>query len=344
MRRDGTSARFWIKLLATDDPKETQKQNSLICQITDLKDLQKCSDTFGGVGTWIELKQINKNYGKQRVLQALDLELQAGTFYTLLGPNGAGKSTLMRILAQSEEADSGVGSILSYPLSHPGGALQREIGTISETLEISLPTPVGRFFSTLGSLYPRWSEERFFSELRAFGLPSDRSFATFSRGQRIQILLAFHLATGPKILLLDEVTAVLDASARTRALGLLRDFCDQGGLVLLATNIVSEVQNYADEILMLQEGAWVLRSTLKALPQHFVRFRVPARGVCPDPLIAHCVEVGLNSDGSISYLAPRSLEPKVAMTEGILPDQRQVSAEDAFIYFTRALTRQREAA
>lgn len=297
-----------------------------------------------GVDTWIRLKGINKNYGRQRVLSDLDLELAPGRFYTLLGANGAGKSTLMRILNQAEEPDSGAGVVLGHPLSHAGGQLQRELGAISETLEISLPTPVGRIFPTLGALYPRWSEERFSAELRSFGIAPDRPFSSFSRGQKIQILIAFHIATRPKILLLDEVTAVLDASARTRALGLLREFCDQGGLVLLATNIVSEVQNYADEILLLQGGSWALRSPLKDLPEHFVRFRIPARASCPDALASHSVEVGLNSDGSISHLAPRSFETTVRGTPGVLPDQRHVSAEDAFIYFTRALARRKEAA
>ena len=296
------------------------------------------------VDTWIRLNGITKNYGRQRVLSDLDLMLGPGRFYTLLGANGAGKSTLMRILTQAEEPDSGTGAVLGHPLSHTGGSVQRELGAISESLEISLPTPVGRMFSTLGALYPRWSAERFFAELHTFGIAPDRPFSAFSRGQKIQILIAFHIATKPKILLLDEVTAVLDASARTRALGLLREFCDQGGLVLLATNIVSEVQNYADEVLLLQGGSWTLRSGLKELPEHFVRFRIPARATCPDVLQTHSVEVGLNSDGSVSHLAPRSLEAQVRETAGVLPDQRNVSAEDAFIYFTRALTRQKEAA
>jgi ABC-type multidrug transport system ATPase subunit len=294
--------------------------------------------------SWIRLNSITKNYGRQRVLCDLDLTLAPGRFYTLLGANGAGKSTLMRILTQAEEPDSGTGFVLGHALSHTGGGMRRDLGAISESLEIALPTPVGRIFSTLGALYPRWSSERFFAELRAFGIAPDRPFSAFSRGQKIQILIAFHIATKPKILLLDEVTAVLDASARTRALGLLREFCNQGGLVLLATNIVSEVQNYADEVLLLQGGSWALRSPLKDLPEHFVRFRIPARASCPDALAAHSVEVGLNSDGSISHLAPQRLAATVRETAGVLPDQRHVSAEDAFIYFTRALARQKEAA
>lgn len=283
----------------------------------------------------ITLKNISKHYGSQRALNSVSLEFHGGGFYVLLGKNGAGKSTLMRILMRYEQPDEGTGTILGAPLESDDDKLNLDIGYVSEALEIALPLRLNRLFSQFSEIYPRWDQKLFEGMLSELRIDLNKYFRELSRGQKMQVAFAAALAIHPKVLLLDEITAVLDANARSFFMDYLNRFTRNNGTVVMATNIVSEVQNFANHMVLLHNGHVNLDIPFSDLSKRFVKIRRRPNDNAALFSDKECVEVCLNSDGSTSHVMPRELADRNTLSPDVL-DNRGITAEDIFIYFTRS--------
>lgn len=282
----------------------------------------------------VELTNISKYYGSSRALQNVSLQFREGGFYILLGKNGAGKSTLMKVLMRYETPDSGSGTVLGFPLESESNDFNLEIGYVSEALDYHLPLRMNRLFSYFSEIYPKWDQSLFEGVLHELKIDLKKHFRELSRGQKMQVAFSAAIAIHPKLLLLDEITAVLDANARGFFMGYLGKFVRSGGTVVMATNIVSEVQNYADHMVLLHDGSVSLDVPVSDLSKLFLKIRCrpgERHRVCDEKA---CVEVSLNSDGSASYIVGRDVAVSYEIPQQLL-DHRGITAEEIFVYFTR---------
>lgn len=286
----------------------------------------------------IELSKISKFYGQNQALCDVSLSIYPGGFYILLGKNGAGKSTLMRLLMRYEPPDSGLGTVLGRPLESESDNFNLEIGYVSEAIDYVLPLRMNKLFKYFAEIYPNWDQKLFEGVLSELRIDLDKYFRELSRGQKMQVAFAAAIAIRPKILLLDEITAVLDANARAFFMDYLGKFTREGGTVVMATNIVSEVQNHANHVVLLSGGRISLDAPFAELPSRFVKIRrQPGER---DPIFdrEECVEVSLNSDGSTSHIATIEFAKANGLRDSMV-DQRSITAEDIFIFFTRTKAR-----
>ncbi|MBI3557673.1 MAG: ABC transporter ATP-binding protein [Deltaproteobacteria bacterium] len=282
----------------------------------------------------IKLVNVTRSYGSNLALRGVSLELEAGNFYILLGKNGAGKSTLMRLLMRYEMPDTGSGTVLGQPIDSESDAFNLEIGYVSESLDYHLPLRMNKLFSYFAEIYPRWDRAIFEGMLRELRIDLNKHFRELSRGQKMQVAFAAAAAIQPKLLILDEITAVLDANARAFFMDYLGRFTRQGGTVVMATNIVSEVQNYANHMILMHDGLVSLDVPVRDLSKLFLKIRRAQNEPHPIFNTTDCVEVALNSDGSTSHIVSRELSQKFEVPER-LHDYRGITAEEIFIYFTR---------
>jgi ABC-2 type transport system ATP-binding protein len=282
----------------------------------------------------VDLRGITKFYGAHGALKDVTMALEAGHFYILLGKNGAGKSTLMRLLMRYEVADRGLGRVLGESLECERDEFNQNVGFVSEALDYQLPMRMRTLFSYFEEIYPRWDRKLFESLLGELHIDLNRYFKELSRGQKMQVAFAAAAAVRPKLLILDEITSVLDANARGFFMDYLGAFVREGGTVVMATNIVSEVQNYADHVILLHEGTVSLNVAVAELPKLFVKVRHLPQDMHPLFDHAECVEVALNSDGSTSAVASVELARSFNLPPSFI-DHRGITAEEIFIYFTR---------
>ena len=254
--------------------------------------------------TVIELNEISKSFGANQILKNISLKLERGKFYALLGKNGSGKSTLMRIIMRYEQPDDGSGQILDHLLSEDSADLNLEVGYVTETLNYSLPISIQNLFENTSKLYPKWDQSIFDDFLHKLRIDKSKYVRELSRGQKMQVAFAAAIAIRPSIILLDEITAVLDASARAFFMGYLGKFAREGGTILMATNIVSEVQHFADHMILIDDMQIKFDLPLKEVPERFVKLRKKfgqEQDVFKNPL---CVQVSLNS-GQFYFLSHR---------------------------------------
>lgn len=273
----------------------------------------------------LSLQGLRKSYGPNKVLDGISLEVGPGALVSLVGPNGAGKSTLLRLLMRTEFPDAGDAHVLGRSIHEDDPAFNADIGYVSETLDYRMPRSMTKVAGLLGGLHARWDQALFDELVGKFGLPLANRPDEVSRGQKMQFAFALAMAARPRLLILDEITAVLDASVRLYVMNHLKAFTQTGGTVLIATNILSEVQHFADRLVIIGNGGVIFDQATSEFARGFAKYRARPG----DPAPAGGREVGVNSDGSVSYLVPR--EHRVSLAE----DQRGITPEDLFIYHSR---------
>lgn len=202
----------------------------------------------------VELRGVHKRYGRKHVLRGASLALEAGTFTVLVGHPGAGKSTLLRILGRREPADAGTGALLGRPLDADLAEHGRDVALVSEATDYAVPLTLRAFFERFAGIQPGWDWPSFEGSMRTLKLDLSRSFSGLSRGQRMQVACAAALAGKPRVVLLDEVTAVLDTQARPYFVHAFAALCRDGGTILMATNAASEVRDAAHGLLRVEDG------------------------------------------------------------------------------------------
>lgn len=279
----------------------------------------------------IRVCDIYKTYNQQKVLQGPSFEIQPGTFTTLLGANGSGKSTLLRLIAGSEFPDGGE-VFFKDELAH-GWKMKnkQDMFYINENIQIESSLTMNEFAKNFSKLFPRWHHEFFEQMVKDRKIDLKRNYHQYSRGQKMQLNLMMALAACPEVLLLDEITSVMDVYARRYFLGVLHRYCQSGKTVVMTTNIISELQFYTTHLLLLQNGKMKLNGPLDEVRDGFVKLRFPTGS--SDPLLQRTDLrwAGVNGDGSENYLLNRQTAEVLQISDQVI-DRREITLEDIFIY------------
>ena len=190
-----------------------------------------------------EIRNIRKSYGRKTVPRGVSFEAERGDAIGIIGANGSGKSTLLRVLAGISKPQDGAFYWEGSDLLHSHGALERTVGYVPQGTslieELSALDNL-RLWYDAGAL----QESLAHGMLRELGIPDFLKTAAsrLSGGMRKRLSIGCALARAPSVLLLDEPTAALDLSARERLLDYFLSFRDRGGLILLATHDLRELE------------------------------------------------------------------------------------------------------
>ena len=178
-----------------------------------------------------------KIYSKKTILEDINLEIETGSFHALVGENGSGKSTLLKLMSGNELLDKGDIFFGSHSVFHIDNPNSGEFIFISEQSEIIVSLNLDQFIKLFQENNSNWSQDKFDYLIKARRFDLKRNFQDLSRGQKMQFNLMMALASNPKALLVDEVTAVLDIEARHFFLTELKKFSQEGGCLVITSNI-----------------------------------------------------------------------------------------------------------
>src|SRR6202012_5984026 len=216
----------------------------------------------------IEAEKLTKRFAGRAVVQDVSFRCEPGTVTGFLGPNGAGKTTTMRMICGFARPDSGRSAVLGGPyreLRNPG----RRIGVLldasaqhagrrgREALAISAQTMGGggaRFDDLPDLVGPEEAAAR-------------KRVAQFSLGMRQRLGIANALIGEPEVLIFDEPANGLDPEGMRWMRGLLRDFAERGGTVLLSSHLLHEVDVIADRLVIIGGGKIVAEGSREELLQ-----------------------------------------------------------------------------
>jgi ABC-2 type transport system ATP-binding protein len=203
----------------------------------------------------IETEGLTKQLGGRTVVSGVTFRCEPGTVTGLLGPNGAGKSTTLRMLAGLSEPDSGEARILGgryRDLPNPG----RRVGILLDA-SAQHAGRRGREALAVSAQTMGVPTQRVDELLELVGLDETaarRRVGRYSLGMRQRLGLAHALLGGPEVLILDEPANGLDPEGMRWMRELLRDFADRGGVVLLSSHLLAEVEAVADRMIIIGDG------------------------------------------------------------------------------------------
>jgi ABC-2 type transport system ATP-binding protein len=203
----------------------------------------------------ITVEALTKTYGGFTAVDDITFSAQAGRVTGFLGPNGAGKSTTMRILVGLTPASSGTATISGRQFSSiPNPGL--EVGVLLDA-SAQHAGRTGREILTIAQRFMGLPKHRVEDMLDLVSLTpqeAGRRVRDYSLGMRQRLGIATALIGEPEVLILDEPANGLDPAGIRWMRGLLREYADRGGTVLLSSHLLHEIEVIADDLVVIGNG------------------------------------------------------------------------------------------
>jgi ABC-2 type transport system ATP-binding protein len=208
---------------------------------------------------------LSKRFGSTQAVQDLSATVRPGAITAFLGPNGAGKTTTLRMLLGLVSPTSGtatfdgrryeelahpvreVGALLEATGFHPGRSALNHLRVVATAAEIPGDAP-GRVLDAVG-----------------LAAVADHNVGTFSLGMRQRLGLAVALLGDPPVLILDEPVNGLDPQGVRWLRGFLKTLAGEGRTVLLSSHVLPEVEQTADDVLLIAGGRLLRQTSLAEL-------------------------------------------------------------------------------
>lgn len=214
----------------------------------------------------LEVKNVNKRYGKKMAMTDVSFQVEAGRIVGLIGPNGAGKSTTMRAITGLMRYDSGsvmfdgqpitfshhqaldkMGNLIEYPAIYPNL-------TALEHLKLyAMDTKTPADFQTL--------MRKTQIDGPNFG---KRKAKQFSLGMKQRLGIAIALIRHPKLVILDEPMNGLDPQSVHDLRVLIRTLADEGVAFLISSHLLDELQKLVDDVVIINNGKIIETATITA--------------------------------------------------------------------------------
>ncbi|MBM7439993.1 amino acid ABC transporter ATP-binding protein [Streptomyces sp. HB132] len=211
----------------------------------------------------IELRDVNKYFGKLHVLQDINLTVGRGEVVVVIGPSGSGKSTLCRTINRLETIESGHIAIDGKPLPEEGkglAELRAEVGMVFQSFNLFAHKTVLANVS-LAQLKVRKrkkdeADRRSRELLERVGLASqaDKLPAQLSGGQQQRVAIARALAMDPKALLFDEPTSALDPEMINEVLEVMQQLAREGMTMVVVTHEMGFARSAANRVVFMSDG------------------------------------------------------------------------------------------
>lgn len=277
-----------------------------------------------------KVEKLTKKYNKQTVLEDLNLSFAAGQFVALLGANGSGKSTLLRLLAQDEQATSGSVFYHNQNLQNLSVNCREDVLFINENHFLPLDISIEQWAHTFESQYVRYDKSLFYDLMKRFDVDVDKTFSSLSRGQKMKAMFALQAPKKPTVYLIDEITSVIDVGSRLEMMSFLKKEVLAGSLVVMTTNIGSELQTIATDVCYLRSGKLVLNCKKSEIKERFTKLRSVDDESEKKLVNSKAKLIYINTDGSKSFLLASCDQP----LHGIVQDKREVTVEDVAAFYT----------
>jgi Cu-processing system ATP-binding protein len=202
----------------------------------------------------IEISQLRKTFGRSIALEGIDLTIGRGRISGIVGPNGSGKSTLMKSLLGLVTPTSGSIAVDGYRLNG-SSHYRRSIGYIPQAARFPMDLTGREVLEVVKGLRPDPPQSE--AELVAlFGLEKELAKRTraMSGGTRQKLSVVLACMYDPALLICDEPTAGLDPVSNAKLKDLFCRLKQRGRTVLITTHIMSDLEEIADDVVLLLDG------------------------------------------------------------------------------------------
>jgi ABC-2 type transport system ATP-binding protein len=213
----------------------------------------------------ITVRGLTKRFGDVTAVDELTFEVRPGMVIGFLGPNGAGKSTTLRMILGLVHPDAGTASVAGMPYAD----LEDPAGTVGAVLETQSFNPLrsGRDHLRVLASASAIDDERVEHVLEVVDLSAagNRKAGKYSLGMRQRLALAGALLGDPRVLILDEPANGLDPLGIRWLRDFLQSFASRGNAVLVSSHQLGEMEQMADEAIVIHQGRLVRQASMAEL-------------------------------------------------------------------------------
>jgi ABC-2 type transport system ATP-binding protein len=220
----------------------------------------------------IETHQLTRYFDSFCAVNAINVQVERGTFYGFLGPNGAGKSTTIKMLTGLLAPTSGDMRVLGKNMLDPSEALEAKcrVGVIPEDLALFDNLTAREYLTFIGRMYqvPRDTIKSRINELLTLlDLAGDEKKLTleYSHGMKKKLALAAALLPNPDLLFLDEPFEGVDAVTSRVIRDLLAGFVTRGSTVFLTSHVLEIVEKLCTHVGIIVKGELVEQNSQEAI-------------------------------------------------------------------------------
>jgi branched-chain amino acid transport system ATP-binding protein len=220
----------------------------------------------------LEVRGLSKSFGGLRAVDQASLDVRQGEIVGLIGPNGAGKTTLFAAIAGFHAPDAGsvafagkdITGLAPHRICAAGMVRTFQITQPFAKISVRENIMVGAYFRTADRKLAQREAEAVAGMVGMAG-QLDQMGADLTVAGRKRLELARALATGPRLLLLDEVMAGLNPTEITEIVQVIRDIRDSGITILLIEHVMQAVTSLAERVYVLNQGRMIAEGTPAAI-------------------------------------------------------------------------------
>ncbi|MEG0857663.1 MAG: ABC transporter ATP-binding protein [Terrisporobacter sp.] len=207
----------------------------------------------------VEFKNVHKSYSKKEVLKGIDVKIPKGKIVGLLGPNGSGKSTMIKLmngLLQPDEGDIEINGI------KPCVETKKKVSYLPERTYLNDWMKVKDILTFFLDFYDDFDVQKANEMIKALKIDKNEKLKTMSKGTKEKVQLILVMSRKADLYILDEPIGGVDPAARSYILKTILTNYNENSTLLIATHLISEIENICDDIMFISNGEIVLQGNV----------------------------------------------------------------------------------
>ena len=202
---------------------------------------------------------VYKSYSKKEVISNMNLNIPKGKIVGLLGPNGSGKSTLIKLINGLLQPNSG--DVLIDGIK-PSIETKRIVSYLPERTYLNDWMKVSDILNFFNDFYDDFDIDKAMDMVKSLNIDINEKLKTMSKGTKEKVQLILVMSRHAKLYILDEPIGGVDPAARTYILKtIITNYCEDSTL-LIATHLISEIENICDDVIFISNGNIVLQGNV----------------------------------------------------------------------------------
>lgn len=218
----------------------------------------------------IDVRDLSFHYqgSKHQVFSHFDLSLEPGSVYGLLGKNGTGKSTLLYLISGLLMPNAGSVTVDGHESRRREPELLEKLFFVPE--EYSMPDMTFDAFSKMmRTFYPHFSEELLEKCLTDFEMPTKPNLKELSMGQKKKVYMSFAIATGTRLLMMDEPTNGLDIPSKALFRKVVSNYMSEDRTLIISTHQVHDIESLLDHVTIIDQSKVLLNSSITDISKRY---------------------------------------------------------------------------
>lgn len=202
----------------------------------------------------IQIEDLTKDYGNNRAIENINLEINQGEFFGFIGPNGAGKSTTIRTLLNFIYPTDGSAKILDLDCVKDSKKIKENVGYVPSEVNYYKHMKVKDILNYALSFKSNKDNEKLSNLCSIFEVDTEKSVGDLSLGNKKKIAIIQALLNSPRLLILDEPTNGLDPLMQKKLFEVLVEENKKGTTIFFSSHNLNEVQKFCHRVAIIKEG------------------------------------------------------------------------------------------